>query len=144
MPKCGYHTVYYTFKPDGTPILHQEQLSSDSGAETPDPFTFDYDTTEIIRQHQIKIRSASGTPISITAKDVNTPRKNLGHFKSPSRCTKEQTTQILIKASNLASTMTACQLTRNDAAMIYHTVFRPSIEYTLGQSFLTASQLLQI
>ena len=92
LPKCGYHTVYYTFKPDGTPILHQEKLSSDSGAETPEPFTFDYDTTEITRQHQITIKSASGTPISITAKDVNTPRKNLGHFKSPSRCTKEKTT----------------------------------------------------
>merc|ERR1711884_725047 len=46
--------------------------------------------------------------------------------------------------SHLASTMTACQLTRKDAAMIYHTVYRPSIEYTLGQSFLTSSQLLQI
>ena len=74
LPKCGYHTVYYTFKPDGTPILHHKKLSSDSGEANPEPFTFDYDTTEITRQHQITIRSASGTPISITAKDVNTPR----------------------------------------------------------------------
>ena len=34
LPKCGYHTVYYIFKPDGTPILHQEKLSSDSGEVT--------------------------------------------------------------------------------------------------------------
>ena len=49
LPKCGYHTVYYTFKPDGTPILHQEKLSSNSGEVNPEPFTFNYDITEITR-----------------------------------------------------------------------------------------------
>merc|ERR1712155_12958 len=91
LPKCGYHTVYYTFKPNGTPILHQAQVPSASAAEASDPFTFEYDTTTIHTQHQITIRFGSVTPISITAKDVTTPRKNLGHFKSPSRCTKALT-----------------------------------------------------
>ena len=46
----------YLFKPDGTPILHQEQPSPESGEEANlDLFNFDYETTEITRHHQITI-----------------------------------------------------------------------------------------
>ena len=77
LPKCGYHTIYYSFDASGIPRL-----------------THHHD-------HQVTIQSATGDAIPICQKNIFTPRKNLGHLKSPAGTYQAQFNGILAKATGI-------------------------------------------
>ena len=76
-----------------------------------------------------QITTESGTSIPITAQNLVTPHKNLGHLICPSRCTTKQIEQNISKAQQIQHAIVLhYQLTWRDTSMLYHTIFRPSME----------------
>ena len=60
LPKCGYHIVYWDFDDFGIP---QMKITKDN--------------------ESIILQDDSGTNVTIGAKSIFQPRKNLGHYKAP-------------------------------------------------------------
>ena len=120
LPKCGFHVIYYEYTEAGIPyMLHSTN-------------------------RPINLKANDNTQIPIQEKDIHTSRKNLGHFKSPSRNYAPQLHNLCTKATELSKAITSCPVSRDEAKQLYETVFRPAIEYPLGQSFLTPKQLHSI
>ena len=117
LPKCGFHVIYYNFDDNGIPIMQHS-----SGKN-------------------IHLHTADGLAIPITEKNIFTPRKNLGHYKSPAGTTHTQTNKILARATELSNTISACCVTRAEAKTLYQAVYRPAIEYAIPQSFMSEKQL---
>ena len=117
LPKCGFHIIYYNFDDSGIPIMQH------------------------CSGKNIHLHTAEGSAISITEKNIFTPRKNLGHYKSPAGTTHTQTHQILARATELSNTISACCVSRAEAKTLYQAVYRPAIEYTIPQSFMSEKQL---
>ncbi|MGB0425122.1 MAG: hypothetical protein ACPGED_12395, partial [Flavobacteriales bacterium] len=120
LPKCGFHVIYYEYTEAGIPyMLHSTN-------------------------RPINLKANDNTQIPIQEKDIHTSRKNLGHFKSPSRNYIPQLNNLCTKATELSKAITSCPVSRDEAKQLYETVFRPAIEYPIGQSFLTPKQLHSI
>ena len=120
LPKCGYHTIYYLFHENGIPYLQHHH------------------------HHQISLEAPNGDTIPIRPKNIFTPRKNLGHHKAPGGNYRSQQEIILEKAAQVTDGIIKSGASRTDATLLYETVYRPSVEYTIPQSFMTPSQLRQI
>ena len=120
LSKCGYHCIHYTFNDSGIPVM-RHAVGDD-----------------------VKLKSADGQEITIEARNIFQPRKNLGHYKSPSGTYKTQTDAILKKAVEINDAIAKFGATRNEARMFYDSVWRPAIEYTLSQSFLSDTQLQKV
>ena len=118
--KCGYHTIYYRFHSSGIPYLNCQHT------------------------HQVTIQSPDGTDIPIQQKNIYTPRKNLGHFKSQAGKYKAQYEVILNKAKGVVDGIISSGATRSEVCLFYDSVYCPTIEYTLPQSFLSPKQLSDI
>lgn len=118
LPKCGYHLIYYDFSPDGIPYMR------------PTPPNDEIILTDDNNNHE-----------SIKAKSVFTPRKNLGHFKAPGGDCSTQTSQLKKKALQLTNDIIKYKCSRSENRMLYNTVWKPSTEHVLPQSFLTQAQL---
>ena len=93
LPKCGYHLIYYTFNASGIPCM-----------------THHHD-------HQVTLQSAQGDAIPIRQKNIYTPRKNLGHLKSPAGSYKAQFTDILAKATGIVNGIVSSGATRSEARL---------------------------
>ena len=101
LPKCGYHTIHYKFHPSGIPYIAHSR--DDGGAP-------------------IQLKTAQGEAITIEEKNIYTPRKNLGHYKSPSGNYKIQAAKILEKATKISQATAKCSITRPEAQMLYQSV----------------------
>ena len=121
LPKCGYHIVYYDFAPTGIPKMKV-----------------------IPPNDKVILKDDKGDEVSIRAKSIYKPRLNLGHYKAPAGTRTIQTEKLKQKASNLTDNIIACNVSREEARMLFQTVWKPSIEYVIGQSFLSRKQLESI
>ena len=91
------------------------------------------------------MRNETGEDIEIRTKKIDKARKNLGHWKEPEEI--KQPKQFLVSVKTATETSDAifiAGVTRPEAAMLYQGVFRPKVEYPLGQTFLTDKQVKQI
>jgi hypothetical protein len=52
--------------------------------------------------------------------------------------------KVLMNATGIADAVVKCGGTRDESRMYYDTVWRPAVEYTLSQSFLSETQLKKI
>ena len=95
----------------------------------------------LLHQHQISLTSPTGDTIP---KNVYTRRKNLGHYKAPDGNYVSQKEEILKKPAMVTDDIITSGASRTEATLLYETVYCPTVEYTLPQSFLTPSQLHQI
>ena len=120
LPKCGYHVIYYDFESNGIPKMRYQQ------------------------GHTITLNDSHGEPIPVTPKNVFKPRKNLGHFKAPAGTSVTQHDEIMKKARSISNAIMRTGVTRDKTRMLYELVYRPAIEYTIPQSFLTKKQLSDI
>ena len=111
IPKCGYHVIYYDFDTNGIPKMRHRQGI---------PITLD---------------DAHGAPIPVTPKNIFQPRKNLGHIKAPAGTSVTQYEEIMKKARSISNAIVRTGVTRDKARMLYESVYRPAIEYTIPQSF---------
>ena len=89
---------------------------------------------------KVIFKDDKGDEVLIRAKSIYKPRLNLGHYKSPAGTHTIQTEKLKQKASNLTDNIIACNVSREEARMLFQTVWKPSI----GQSFLSRKQLESI
>ena len=120
LPKCGYHVIYYDFDADGIPYMRHTE------------------------QELITLVNEIGTDVDIKGKNIYTPRTNLGHKKSPAGNRQVQAAAIAEKASRLTRDLLSCGCDRHDTKMLFRSVWKPAVEYTLAQSFLHTKQLDKI
>ena len=92
----------------------------------------------------IILQDDSGTNVTIRAKSILQPIKNLGHYKAPGGDRSIQASKIEEKALTIVDCMLKCNCSRTENRMMYNTVFKISVEYPLGQSFLSQTQLNSI
>ena len=121
MTKCGYHLIYFDFDSSGLPKMRY----------TP-------------KDDSVSLTNQDGKEITIKAKNTFTPRKNLGHYKAPEGNSNTEYEERRKKAKEITKSIIACGCNRTENRMLYNTVWRPVVEYTLPQSFLSEKQLKQI
>ena len=121
LPKCGYHLVYYDFDDAGIPQMRVTEPNE-----------------------SVTLKNYKGTDVQIKAKSIFQSRKNLGHHKSPGGDRSIQVSKIEEKALSIVNSMSKCNCTRNENRVMYNTVYKPSVEFTLCQSFLSKKQLNSI
>ena len=95
-------------------------------------------------QELITLANEIGTNLDIKGKNIYTPRTNLGHKKSPAGKRTVQANAIEAKASSLTQALLSCGCDRHDTKMLFRSVWKPAVEYTLAQSFLQTKQLEKI
>ena len=78
--------------------------------------------------HKVTIQSAEGTDIPIQQKNIFTPRKNLGHFKSPAGTYKAQYKVILDKAQGVVDGIISSGATSGKAQLFYGPVYCPTVK----------------
>ena len=120
LSKCGYHIVHYNFDDSGIPrLMHHPS-------------------------EKIILTDAAGGDVTIGGKNIYQTRTNLGHDKSPGSNGITHYKRVLKKGLGIAEAIVKCGGTRDESRMYYDTVWRPAVEYTLSQSFLSDKQLKAI
>jgi hypothetical protein len=120
LSKCGYHIIHYNFDDSGIPkMMHHPS-------------------------EKITLKDAEGGDVNIVGKSIYQPRLNLGHLKAPARTGIKHFNKVLTNATGIADAVVKCGGTRDESRMYYDTVWRPAVEYTLSQSFLSEKQLKKI
>jgi hypothetical protein len=89
------------------------------------------------------IDAESQEKIPIPAKRVFETHKTLGHHKSPLPNLLHEIHPLQQKANRLALLIATSPISRSGAFLAYHSIFIPSIKYTLPQSFYTKKILDQ-
>jgi hypothetical protein len=120
LPKCGYHVIHYEFDESGIPRMLRSPGES------------------------IILKNEQGDDVTVKSKNIYQTRTNLGHKKSPAGSRIGQTTTTRDKAIKLTEAIINCGCSRSETRMLYDSVWKPAIEYTLPQSFLSAKQLTTI
>ena len=93
----------------------------------------------------ISLENEKGEDIEIRTKKIDEARKNLGHWKELQEIKiPKQFKQYLKPAIETLEAIFTAGLTRKEAATIYEGVWRPKVEYTLGQTYLTDKQVNKI
>jgi hypothetical protein len=113
LSKCGYHVIYYDFDDSGIPSMRHSPGDS------------------------ITLKNDQGDLIPIQSKNIYQTRINLGHAKSPKDTGKTELGRTLKKAVNIGATIEQCGGTRSENKMLYRSVWKLAVEYTLPQSFLS-------
>ena len=119
LPKCSFHVLTFDFRPNGTPIAAIEN----------------YDNAICVTDIETQVA------IPIPSKRSYEPHKTLGHYKAPTSRQQDELQSLQQKADRVALLISASPLTRSGAYLAYHTVYNPSVRYTLPQSFFDAKVL---
>ena len=90
---------------------------------------------------QPTIPDNNNNPIPLKEKNVFTPRKNLGHYKAPDGNGKTRIAKVMEKAQEISKAIHRTHSTRDESQMMYESVYRPAVEYSLAQSFIPEPQL---
>ena len=120
LSKTSFYVIYFNFDQQGQPqLMHHTDLP-------------------------IQLTDKDGNHFKIKSNNIYTPSKNLGHHKCPATNYKIQTKEIQKKATEISQAIMKCNINREDAQMLYRTVYRSAVEYCLGASFLNEQQCNQI
>ena len=93
----------------------------------------------------ITLENEKGEDIKIRTKKIDEARKNLGHWKEPHEIKiPKQFEKSLATAVETSEHIFTADLTRKEAATIFQGVWRPKVEYPLGQTYLTDKQINKI
>merc|ERR1711966_240553 len=87
------------------------------------------------------LTNSTGKDVTINAKNIYTPRTNLGHKKSPAGDRNIQYRAVYDKAQELTQAVITSGCERRDSRMLFQAVWKPVVEYVLPQAFLTQHQL---
>ena len=119
LTKCSFHVLTFHFRPNGQPIPEIEEYPN-----------------------QIHITDLeTDARIQITSKRSFDPHKTLGHYKSPYSKPTTQLQHIKNKADRLSLLIAVSPISRQGAYLAYHTLYIPSVQYTLPQSFFNRQEL---
>jgi hypothetical protein len=120
LSKCGYHVIHFDFEDSGIPTMRHSPGVS------------------------ITLQNEHGDDIPIKSKNIYQTRVNLGHAKSPADSCKTEFERTLKKSTDLGNAIAQCGGTRAENKLLYRSVWKPAVEYTLPQSFLSEKQLKTI
>jgi hypothetical protein len=114
LPKCSFHTIQFTYLPNGTPKTALVPISS-----------------------QIQVTdAATGQVIQIPTKRVDDPHKTPGHWKAPEGLRQKlQLAALTTKANSITTLICVNQLTRFGSTLAYHGIYLPSMKYILPEWF---------
>lgn len=119
LPKCSFHVLRFKFRPNGQPI----------------PSLDVYDDRIHIQDRE------TNAWISIPSKRPFDPHFTLGHYKSPTSKAKTELKNLQAKAERIATLICISPINRAGAFLAYKTIYVPSIQYTLPQSFFSGQDL---
>ena len=112
--KCGFHLNFYNFDKNGVPSIRK------------------------ISDQVITLENEKGEDIEIRTKKIDKARKNLRHWKEPEEIKVPKQFPVSIKTViTISEAIFTAGVTRKEALMLYQGVYRPKVEYPLGQTFLT-------
>ena len=81
----------------------------------------------------ITLENEKGEDIDIRTKKIDEARKNLGHWKEPEKIKSPKQFPVSLKTViDTSDTLFTAGVTRKEAAMLYHGVYRSKVEYPLG------------
>lgn len=121
LPKCSFHVLHFEFEPDGQPI----------------PSIDKFDDTIQIQDCETDSR------IPIPSKRAYKPHRTLGHLKAPVTNVHRSLQELSQKANHLSQLISLSPINRYGAYLAYHTIFIPTVRYTLPQSFYPQKLLEQ-
>jgi hypothetical protein len=121
LPKCSFHTLQFTFLPNGMPKMALVPISS-----------------------QIQVtNAATGQVIQIPSTRADDPHKPLGHWKAPAgHLQKHQLAALTTKANSIITLIFFSQLTRFGSTLAYHGIYLPSMKYILPKCFSKTRPLI--
>ena len=117
LTKCGFHAIQYTFKPDGQPVL-------ESKPQVP----------------PLVVKDDQGTSTAITQWKNDEAQRYLGCWESPSG-KKEQLKVLHTKCTDFVRIVNSCYLTKREASLLYHAIYRLSVGFALPMTHSTYAQL---
>jgi len=119
LQKCSYHSLSFTFRPDGRPC------------------------PDLSHQSTIKITdSATSTTISITQTSILKPHKTLQHWKAPlGRNNKTQLKALIAKSQKNSLRIASSQITRFGAYRLYIVAYVQALKFVLPQCYFSKKQL---
>jgi hypothetical protein len=79
----------------------------------------------------ITLTNDQGDLTLIQSKNIYQTRVNLGHAKGPGDTGKTEFGRTLKKAANIGDEIAQCGGTRAENKMLYRSVLKPAVEYTL-------------
>jgi hypothetical protein len=119
LPKCSFHVLRFQFRPSGAP---QPEIESYENCI----HLHDLETDERVR---------------IQSKRSFEVHKTLGHFKSPYSKQKMELESLKKKADRIAVLLSISPISRKGAFLAYNSVYLPSVQYVLPQSFFSRKTL---
>ena len=119
LPKCSFHVMRFTFRPNGQPSPAIDQY-----------------------ENRIKIQDLENKEwVNIPSKRPFAPHLTLGHYKSPTSTGIRALCTLQTKADRIALLICTSPLTRSGAFLAYQSIYIPSVQYTLPQSFFSRQEL---
>ena len=105
--------------------------------------------TSVLRHSTNKallLKHPTGATIPVQPKNTFQPKCNLGHYKSPAgiQTTQTKAKAVLAKVKGISQAISQSPISQDSAYALYHPVYRPAVEYVLGQSFVNSSQVQTI
>lgn len=119
LPKCSFHVLRFQFQPNGQPVPSLETYEG------------------MIQILDLETQ----TRVPIPSKCAFAHHKTLGHLKAPYSGQNAALRHVQEKANKLALLISISPINRQGAYVAYNTVFVPSIQYTLPQSFFSRKAL---
>jgi hypothetical protein len=119
LSKCFYYAIYWIYDHEGVASM--------------------LDTTVLPQQVHLT-DSETMSDIIIENKICTASHKTLGAMENPSGCYDDEVHRLSAKAQSIATKVSCCSLRPGEAAIMYHTMYLPSISYSLSAGILTIAQ----
>ena len=93
----------------------------------------------------IILENEKGNDIEIRIKNIDEERKNLGHWKESEEIKVPKQFPVSLKTTiETSETIFKAGVTIQEASILYQGVYRPKVEYPLGQTFSIDKQVKKI
>ncbi len=122
LAKSKYHTVSYLFTPSGAPVLQGGQVGPDLCVTSGD----------------------ASTTMKFQHLSAYTAHKTLGCYKEPSGNQRAAAKHLLANSNRRACQLSTSPLNRKESWTFYHSVYLPSVSYSLPVGHLAPTMLHKI
>jgi hypothetical protein len=123
LSKCFYYVIYWIYNHEGEASM--------------------LDTTALPQQVHLT-DSETSSDIIIENKRCTASHKTLGAMENPSGCYTDEVDRLRAKAQSIATQVSCCSLRPSEAKIMYHTMYLPSISYSLSAGILNEAQAAKI
>ena len=118
--KCSYHLIQTNWTNDGNPFLES-----------------------LVTAPPLYLQSQTGQ-IQVSRLSNYQSHRTLGHYINPNGSMKSQLQHLIHQSKHFATLAQTNMLTKEDTRIMYHSIYIPSISYTLGNTHLTPQECHQV